>query len=191
MTAPWFQKYVDSYLNAPGQNDASPYGVSVEAIEGAVYEVIGIHHLDQSENVGKHNIYVQVLDQQGERNDQVPVLWTWEGRTDAALMLALDKPLDEPAGNISLDLGQTVSLWIGPASARLSDVASGFHTRHPDEPPGNTIGHHSYLVVFQHLPAGGGSPPPPIPPAPSGAVDYAAILGALDDLMVVLRRVLR
>jgi hypothetical protein len=69
----------------------------------------------------------------------------------------LDKPDSEPAGNIAMFKGQIVSVWMnglaGDATDK-SDRLENIHTNHPDEPlPDgelwNTIGHHSFYVIFQ------------------------------------------
>jgi len=165
MAAPWFTKYNDSFTKTPGQNDAAPYGVTVEYRADAIFQVIGIHHLDQSENRGNHHIFIDVLDSQGKRIQNAIIAWTWQGRKDKTpLLLTLDKPPNEPAGNIPLQYQQTITLWVWSPNEYGSDRVSGIHTRHPDEPPGNTWGHHSFYIVFQRT----DPPPPPLPPTPGG-----------------------
>jgi hypothetical protein len=158
------QQYNTSYLlNAQNGgepiNDAVGYGIRIVAAdtaEGETYwRVLGVHHLLPRENFSKHNIYLEALDENGQRikNPPLTVGWTWEGRQphERANPVPLDKPASEAAGNISVYFGQIVSVWVNQAK---SDRVTGLHTNHPDEPlPDgsllNTIGHHSFYVVFQ------------------------------------------
>jgi hypothetical protein len=109
------------------------------------------------ENRGNHHIYLEALDESGQRV-QGPcgwAGWSWEGRRadEPANPVPLDKPDSEPAGNIAMFKGQIVSIWMnglaGDATDK-SDRLENIHTNHPDEPlPDgelwNTIGHHSFL----------------------------------------------
>lgn len=146
-------------------NDAESYGlriVDAEADTGETYwKVVGVHHLTPDENRSNHHVYVDVLDEAGERitGPNVWIGWTWEGRRDdePANPVPADKPAAEPAGNIAVFKGQRVSVWVKGTSADAqdkSDRVEGVHTEHPDEPLAdgtlwNTIGHHSFYVVFQ------------------------------------------
>jgi hypothetical protein len=96
-----------------------------------------------------------VVDDQGKAIRGIPVAWDWIGRhpDQAAVPVALDKPDPEPMGNIPMGQGQTVTVWV--AGAGPSDRVSGLSTTHPDEASGNTLYHHSFLVVWR---AGGASP---------------------------------
>jgi hypothetical protein len=173
------QQYVNLYVqnaNNGGQpiNDAADYGVRImEAAipEGEVYwRVIGIHHLYPRENFGNHHVYLEAVDENGQRikNPYAWAGWTWEGRQPGqrADPVILDKPPYEAAGNIALHIQQTVEVWIkglSPTANEPSDHVANLHTRHPDEPLEdgsllNSIGHHSFYVVFQRSRKG----PPPV-----------------------------
>jgi hypothetical protein len=159
MADPWFTKYVKAYLRQQGQNDAAPYGVTIEPVPNARYRAIGTHHLTPAENRGNHHAYIIILDAQGKRIKGIPVGYTWIGRRDNqnAPPPADDKPDDEPGCNIPMGMYQIISLWVegtGP-----SDVVAGITPAHADEAPGNTVGHHSFLVVFQEGEANAPSPP--------------------------------
>ena len=146
-------------------NDAVGYGVRIvetEVAEGETYwRIIGVHHLLPRENFSKHNIYFEALDEQGQRvqNPHIFVGWTWEGRRpdERANPLPLDKPINETGGDISVYFGQVISAWVlgpNPGAPEKSDRVENLHTAHPDEPlPDgsllNTLGHHSFYVVFQ------------------------------------------
>jgi len=152
-----FGSYVKRYLGSPGRNDADRLGVRVS--QGADVECIGVHVLTGDENWGKRNVYLAVLDANGERIPNAVVEWMWEGREEPPLRVVLDKPENEPPGNIALEADMTVSCWLPDCnSARVS----GLHTRHTDEPPGNTYGHWSYFVVFRMRGSGVPMPVPPI-----------------------------
>lgn len=169
-------------------DDAGPrYGVRVQAAAVAVGEtywrVVGVHHLTPEENQGNHAVFIEALDESGQRVAGPPVWvgWTWEGRQahEEARPQPLDKGANEPAGNIPVNKGQALSIWIAGQSANAadkSDQVANLHTAHPDErgPGGelwNSVFHHSFYVVFQRTrkAAGAGvpTPPPPAPPPPS------------------------
>lgn len=165
-------------------NDAAAYGVRVEPIDvsagQAFWKVIGIHHLLPDENRDRHNAYVEVLDEAGSRvkKEGLRVGWTWEGKSDGpADPKPLDKPDDEPATDVPIEEGMTVTLWLQDGAP--SERVAGIHTRHEDEvgPDGgrNSRFHHSYYIVFQRTRRadggtghteegdGNGEPPPPSP----------------------------
>lgn len=165
------QQYNTTYLlnarenNEPMNETAQKYGVRIveaDVAEGETYwKVIGVHHLLPRENFSKHNVYVEVLDENGRRvsNPIAWAGWTWQGRRsdERADPLPLDKPAFEAAGNVAMHFGQNVSIWIKGLSRDAndkSDRVENLHTAHPDEPlPDgsllNTLGHHSFYVVFQ------------------------------------------
>lgn len=165
-----FQQYNTLYLlniNDGGEpvNDAAAYGVRIveaNVPQGQEYwQVIGVHHLYPRENFGNHNVFLEALDENGQRVKNPPAWagWTWEDRRpeERADPVILDKPDYEPAGNISMYYQQTVSVWAKGRSATASepsDRVENLHTRHPDEPLEdgsllNSVGHHSFYVVFQ------------------------------------------
>ena len=167
-----FQQYNTQYLlninnnGAPINDAADKYGVKIVAAadvaDGETYwRVIGVHHLLPRENFSEHNVFLEVLDEQGVRikKPQIWAGWTWEGRqpNQPANPVPLDKPDNEPIGNIPMFFGQIVSVWIdgdSPTAQDKSDRVEGLSTDHPDEPlPDgtvlNSVGHHSFYVVFQ------------------------------------------
>ena len=165
------QQYNSTYVVNVGNNGepindaAQNYGVRIveaEVAEGETYwKAIGVHHLLPRENFSNHSVYLEALDEQGQRvkNPVVWAGWTWQGRRpdERADPLPLDKPDAEAAGNIAMHFGQVVTVWIkgsGRDANDKSDRVENFHTTHPDEPlPDgsllNTLGHHSFYVVFQ------------------------------------------
>jgi hypothetical protein len=156
-------------------NDATEqYAVSIveaDVAAGETYwKVIGVHHLLPRENFSNHHVYIEALDEDGNRikNPLTWAGWTWEGRRpdEVANPVGLDKPNWEAAGNLTMHFGQKVSVWIkgGHRDAQdKSDRVENIHTTHPDEPlPDgtllNTLGHHSFYVVFQRIRKGASEP---------------------------------
>ena len=135
--------------------------VEADVAEGETYwKVIGVHHLLPDENRSNHHVYLEALDENGQRVR--PATWadfTWEGRQSGQVAgpVPLDKPDNEAAGNIALHDGQIVSVWMKGMSREAqdkSDRVENLDIIHPDEPgPSgelwNTIGHHSFYLIFQ------------------------------------------
>ncbi len=166
-------------------NDADPkYGVRIQPADIAAGETywraVGVHHLTPEENQFNHHVYIEALDESGQRVAGPPAWagWTWEGRQphEEARPQPLDKGANEPAGNIPVDKGQVLSIWIAGQSANAADKSDrvvNLHSAHPDERAANgelwnSVFHHSFYVVFQRTrkAAGTGAPPPPPPPPP-------------------------
>jgi len=165
------QQYNTEYLlniknqGQPINDSAEKYGVKIveaDVAEGETYwKVIGVHHLLPRENFSNHHVYLEALNEDGNRIKNPPawVGWTWEGRRpdERANPVILDKPDAEAAGNIMLFFGQKASAWMNGTNRDgqdKSDRVENLHTTHPDEPlPDgtllNTLGHHSFYVVFQ------------------------------------------
>jgi hypothetical protein len=157
---------LNARANGEPINDAGQkYGVRIvqaDVAEGETYwKVIGVHHLLPRENFSKHNVFIEALDEEGRRlrNPHAWAGWTWRGRRsdERADPLPLDKPDFETAGNVAMHFGQNVSVWVQGLSRGArdkSDRVENLHTTHPDEPTPdgsllNTLGHHSFYVVFQ------------------------------------------
>lgn len=127
------------------------------------YQIIGVHHLTAAENVGNHNLYIDIINIDGHRMRN-RVEWGWMGqRPDEKVNpVNLDKPMSEPSGNISIWAGQVI--W-AKVLGQDSDIISGVTTLLPDEGPGNTIGHHSHYVVWLWV-ENPIDPLPPVDPLP-------------------------
>jgi|YNPNPStandDraft_1061719.scaffolds.fasta_scaffold21940_4 hypothetical protein len=180
----WHATYNQRFLENPGENDATDYGVQIKHAPNAAMRCIGVHHLSPQENRGNHHVYLDVLDQDGQRLKGAVVCYTWQGRNGDPLRVLCDKPDDEPAANIPLYPGQVLTLWVDTGEViGASDQVSGVHTAHPDEAPGNTRYHHSFYIVWQlhsH-----GHPAPQHPTSPEQPVPLTEVL---HDLMTRLNR---
>lgn len=161
-----FQALNRRYLAQPS-NDAANYAVSIiPAGPGTAWRCIGAYHLTPAQNNRRHNVFVEVLDEAGNRTRQPQIAWTWW--IDAPVQLRkLDKPNDEPACDIPIDKGATITLRV--ADAFPSDSVGNIHTRWADEGVNalNSVGHHSFFICFQLQRRGTVTPPviePPVVP---------------------------
>lgn len=147
----WFKDQIADALAGGTVNDAVAYGVEIHPIQverGQQYwKVIKVHHLSPVENHGNHNVYVDLLDEDGNRIYGAKALMTWQGGQGEA---TIDKPENEPGTNVPLWKHQVGTV---EGVGLPSDKVANLHTGHPDEagPPawGNTLFHHSFYVVFQ------------------------------------------
>ncbi|HSN76703.1 MAG TPA: hypothetical protein VL334_16650 [Anaerolineae bacterium] len=140
-------------------NDAEAYGVVVvpaDAPEGATYwRAIRVHHLTPNENQGRQHIFLDALDEAGNRSFGAQARVTWPGGEQT---LTVDKALGEPGTNFPMWKWQICAVeMLGLPSDRVENL----HTGHPDEPPGlnNTLFHHSFEVVYQRAVKGATEPP--------------------------------
>ena len=139
------------------ENNAAAYNVSVEPVKvepGTRYwRVTRVHHLSPGENNGRHHIYIDARKADGNRAFNSQAYITWEGGEHTA---TLDKPLNEPAANFPMFKWQVCTAEM---RGMPSDRVVGLSSSHPDEPnpdgsaSGNTLFHHSFLVIFQEVTA--------------------------------------
>jgi len=131
------------------ENDALAYGVGVEPAKveagQSYWMAIKIHHLTPEENQGRSLLYIDILDEEGRRAYGAQARVSWPGGSQ---VVTVDKPLSEPGTNFPLWPGQLCSVEV---LGLPSDRVLGIHNDHPDEGPGNTRFHHSFLVVFQKV----------------------------------------
>lgn len=176
------QRWNRKFIADPNYNDAAAnYGVGIfrhnPASGERYWRIIGIHHLLPDENRGNHHLFFDALDINGNRvSPFIWVNWSWDGmRPDEQPPFAQgDKPDDEPAGNI--ELGSVEQIVYAGCNGRtttrdtdgISDWIQKVHTNHPDEgdAEGNTIGHHSFYVLWQETIAGEVIPDPEPEPIP-------------------------
>ena len=132
-------------------NDATAYDVRIvetEIAPGETYwKVIRVHHLTPQENNGKHHIFVDVIDEAGNRIYNSRVRIAWAGDSD---IIIVDKPLDEPGANYPMWKWQICSAEVvGAPSDRVENLSSGS--------PRRTAGQHPFPPFLRdRLPARGG-----------------------------------
>lgn len=133
-------------------NDARVYGVEVQKQtlpNGTLYwRTIRVHHLLPTENDLGHHVYVDLLDEAGNRVMVAQARVLWPGGEET---LTIDGPVGEPGSSFALwkhQVCEVVALGL-PGTNLPSDRVTGLHTTHPDEPPGNTMFYHSFAVDFQ------------------------------------------
>lgn len=130
-------------------NDATGYGVMVVPADvpaGSPYwRAVLVHHLTPDENHTNHHLFLDALDEKGDRIAGARGRITWEGGEQ---IVTVDKPAGEPGTNFPMWKWQVCAVEMLDLP---SDRVTGLHTGHPDEPPGigNTLFHHSFAVHFQ------------------------------------------
>lgn len=137
--------------------------------------IIGLFHLTGGENGNNHHLFIDLIDEQGDRiYDHTPPLWLyygWAGMTTeqerAIAPVRIDKPGSEPGANTGLTWGQVLNGF------HINNVATdrfeGVHVRYGDDETGNRRGHHSHYIVLQKRVFRSSVPPEepePEPPEP-------------------------
>ena len=130
-------------------NDATAYGVSIipaEVVPGQTFwKVILVHHLTPEENRGNHNTFVDVIDENDQRVYGTRLQITWQTGSGTGV---IDKPPNEPGTNFPVWKNQVCEIKV--VNGLASDRVAGLHTGHPDESlEGNTLFHHSFLLIFK------------------------------------------
>jgi hypothetical protein len=170
----WFEARIQQYLANPGQNDAKAYGVQVVYSAAPqwgerYYAVIGVHHLTGKENGGQHNVFCEVLDENGQRlKDAVLIV---SNVNNTVNHVKADKPANEPAA--SIPMWAQDSLTVSVAGTIASEKVAGLHSAGVEgieDEPGNSRFHRSFLIVFQLKRVGATTPtnPPVDPPEEEG-----------------------
>ena len=145
----------------PPGNDAAAYGAEIEEAavgEGQPYwRAVRVHHLTPEENGGRHHIFLDVLDEAGERLFGAELRVTWDGQEEVVIA---EERLNEPGANFPTFGGQRCAVEVLglPDQTLPSDRVVNLHSDHFDEPPGNTRFHHSFSVVFQRTTKGDWEP---------------------------------
>lgn len=154
--------------NGQALNDAASYGVTVEpppSGDGLKAAVIGVHHLSGDENRGNHHIYLDALDENGNRMNNYLVQAT--DKTSGQIVTAvINKPENEPGGNIPMYKGQLYDgvKLLSVNNEYPSGVVNGITIDHPDEDGGNTLYHHSFFIVWRLVEVTETVPPSPVEP---------------------------
>lgn len=161
MTSP-----IDKYWHGTEYNDTPPeMGITIKRanVTGVYARCVVIHLLTRAENMGNHNLYMDVIDQDSKRINNSLLL----GRNNnISLSARIDKPPNEFGTNFAMYNQDTDSCWVGEVpnlGAIPSDTAMNFSTRWGGPiVGGQDYGHISFYVIFQVT---SGTPVPPIPPA--------------------------
>ena len=105
------------------------------------WRCVHVHKLELDENQGSHNVYVDVIDESGQRiaHPNVTVSFGWTGSTTQTTVF--EKPEWEPGANFMLTAGENAWCAIG----NDSDIVNGLL---------GEAGHTSYYIVFQRQSAG-------------------------------------
>lgn len=167
------------YFNAPLASNA-PWVV----VQGGAnaWSGVYVYHLAPAENGDKHNIYVDLLDEQGRplTASSLRLAHTWKDRRDwqPAPLTAFDKQPSEPLANLPIEKGQNMTIWLEDNGQCVSDKVSELHALMAGTGGGSDWHHHSYYVVFQRRAV---VTPLPDKPAPDGRKQ--AIFRQIRDLL--------
>lgn len=117
------------------------------------WSVVGYWHLSPEQNGGNHNVYVDLLDENGDlmQPNSCLLRFTWDGMTpeETPAPIPFDKLAPEPGANFPVYLGQVCSIWIEDDPIINSDQVDNLRCDLPDEGGGNTYGHHSFYIVYR------------------------------------------
>lgn len=184
----YLNQYLKDYKEGKFTNDSPAAKVIRFLNVGPHYRIIGVHHLTGEENKGKHNLYLDCVDESGNRRSE-RIQWGWEGQkpTEIVTPVILDKPITEPAGNISIHAGQKVWAQVfGQETDRVENV----HTLLGNENAWNSNGHHSHYVVFMYVSSIVPSPEPSEPPSEECEDELQKVQQKIDEAIVLMEAAL-
>lgn len=183
----WNQIFLDYYQESGrAYNDAVNYGVvTLETSEPTAphFAVIGVHHLSGAENAGNHHVYCDVLNERGDRLKDVVVGIHQKGV--GQFFARVDKPANEPGCNHVLHSNVSDNTVFISTAGYESERVQGLRSSHPDEGPGNNIGHHSFYVVWQRLQSR-----PPVKPEPPVVKPEPPPAAGNDEALLAIHRLL-
>jgi len=141
------------------------------------WRCVHVHKLAVEESQGNHNVYIDVIDETGQRiaHPNVTVSFGWTG--SATQTTVFEKPEWEPGANFMLTAGENAWCAIG----NDSDIVNGLL---------GEAGHTSYYVVFQKQSAAVVTPPhqPEMVSVPVSLInDIKAKSAALQEAIARLR----
>ena len=141
------------------------------------WRCVHVHRLAVEESQGNHNVYIDVINEDGQRiaHPSVTVSFGWTGSTTQTTVF--EKPEWEPGANFMLTAGEDV--WC--AIIGNSDIVNGLL---------GEAGHTSYYVVFQRRSAAVVTPPhqPEMVSVPVSLInDIKAKSAALQEAIARLR----
>jgi len=145
-----------------GKSPSIPSGFNLKMHSGiGPFRVLGIHHLSGEENRGKYHCYVSALNEDGLR---MPDALFHFGYGDY-LHVGNENKQGEAQDAFPMwgNVGNNYFVSAGLDGTPRGDTVTGLGTQHPDSiDKGNTIGHHSFFIVF----GVGEKKTPPIDPPP-------------------------
>lgn len=179
----------------PNQTYIDVPGVTITG-QHVLYEVALAHHLSASENEGGRGVYVDLVDAEGHLLRGLPLRigWTWEGRRadEAAPSYAMDKPANEPAGNVPLFMDAKTAVWLETVDGRpVSERVQWLSSKIQDGVTGNTMGHNSFYIIFRERNPNAKpvdpTPVDPVTPAPA-VTELQALVNTIDANVQALKR---
>jgi hypothetical protein len=184
-----FQALNARYRSYPS-NDATSYGVSIMPTKAVnAWRCIGAYHLTPDENRGRRNIFLELLDEHGNRVKDAIINWS-ESLDRPIKTKRPDKPDNEPAADIPLNGEDTVTVYITDDKGTSSDSVGNLHFRHDRPGSGDVWGHNSFYVVFQRNAAMMPPVDPPViidPEPPTGGLTVEQRLDAQDREIAMIK----
>lgn len=164
-------------------------GVTITG-QNPLFEIALLHHLTPDENQGSRNIYVDIVDAEGRLLRGLPVRigWTWEGRRadEAAPPYPLDKPANEPAGNVPLYMDAKTAVWLQTADGhQVSERVHWLSSKIQALASGNTTGHNSFYIIFRERKLNAVDPTPVDPVA---LTELQAVVASINTNVQALKR---
>ena len=139
------------------------------------WRCVHIHKLADAENQGNHNVYVDLIDESGQRiaHPAEKLYFGWSG--SATHSTEFEKPEWEPGANFMLTAGEYAWCQIGTGSDIVNDLLG-------------EAGHTSYYIVFQRQNAAVVTPPhqPEMVTVPVSLIDD--IKAKVQDLQEAVQR---
>jgi hypothetical protein len=149
------------------QNDAETHGVTVQPASVSAgqwyWQAVRVHHLAPDENSGSYHLYVNLVQRMPggseggvieQRVEGARAKISWQGGEE---IVALGKEAGERGASFAMlqkrvyaveALGLPGGELSQETAPYTSDRVTGLHTALPDEPPGNSLFHHSFSVTF-------------------------------------------
>lgn len=158
---------IDPRATSRGVMVVTPRGVPL------TWRVMRVQWLDAQESQGRHHIYVNVLNEAGERLVGIPLLVRWP--TGEARIVTEAKPGEQYSANFPMSPSRN-EFSVTVDGLALSEVVAGIGMG-TDTPTGfNTAIHTSTVVTFQRVASGDVEPPPPAGKTVRQLVDEAMAL---------------
>jgi hypothetical protein len=167
LNIPQLRQTMLSYYAQNGQafTNAEAAGVVIKKVPpdshqpaaSELWRLLGVRLLTAAESSPSQYLYVDLVDPNGQPiRGAVPLIaWTWEGRrpNEPAPPIRPDKPAQEAAANIGLNVGQKITVWVQDGSM-LSDGAVNLQAAPAGSAP------RSFYLLFQRQSISPQQPPP-------------------------------